>query len=362
MKVGILTIGWWSRDNYGALLQGFALQRTIQKLNCSVERIRYRQGYDGFRLKFKRFIKRVLWGTPLFLKNRKFSDFQKKFMAFSTKEYKQNDKIPNIYDAIICGSDQVWSSTIRMKGEFAKNWMLDFADDSCKKISYAASFGQSSCSEEAINFIRQPLSKFHRISVRENSGKEICERAGRSDAKVLCDPTLLLVKEDYLSLLPVENKTSQSEPFAICYLVGWKANIPFNDINVLSKKCKIHYVHSHYVGCYYKGLNDKSMSIYEWLSAYSKAEFILSNSFHGTVFAIIMHRPFVCFPLTGESAAMNDRVKTLLSECGLEKRLYNEHVSLEEQLNSSIDWADVDARLSKMRQTSIEFLKEAIFG
>ena len=362
MKVGILTIGWWTKDNYGALLQGFALQRTLQKLGCSVELIRYRCGYGSIALNFKRFIKRLLWGAPPFLHNRKFDVFRKKNMSFSKCEYRTERDIPQNYDAIICGSDQVWSNVLKMNGVVSKNWMLDFASESCKRISYAASFGKSSCNEPALNFIRPLLAKFHRVGVREYSGKIICGQAGRNDAQVVCDPTLLLSKEEYLDLVKDKVKYKTNTSFALCYLVGWKADIPFKEIKNVVQNNKLRFIHSHVVGHYYKGLNDEPLSIYEWLGAYSEAKYIFSNSFHGTVFAIIMHRPFICFPLEGVSASMNDRVKTLLCECGLENRLYNKDKSLEDQLNSPIDWNDVDARLSCMKNKAINFLTEALFG
>lgn len=362
MKIGILTIGWWTKDNYGALLQGFALQRTLQKLDCSVELIRYRCGYGSTALNFRRFIKRVLWGAPPFLHNRMFDDFRKKHMFFSKCEYRTERDVPNDYDAIICGSDQVWSNVLKMNGIVSKNWMLDFANESCKRISYAASFGKSSCSEPAIDFIRPLLAKFYRVGVREYSGKLICGKAGRNDAQVVCDPTLLLSKEEYLDLVKGKINCELKTPFALCYLVGWKADIPFKEIKEAVKNYKLRFVHSHVIGHYYKGLKDEPLSIYEWLWAYSQAKYIFSNSFHGTVFAIIMHRPFICFPLDGVSASMNDRVKTLLCECGLENRLYNKDKSLEEQLNSPIDWNDVDTRLSCMKNKAMTFLTEALFG
>lgn len=217
MKIAILTFIWTS-DNYGQLLQAYALQRYLKNLGHNVFFIRYQMGRISFReqLRFFRYdpIKRIKHFSSLlsikrkhqesqFKKNnpRFFDEFRNRFFEFSPQQYttiKQLRKNPPEADVYICGSDQIWNMSVF---ENARAYFLDFGSTSVRRIAYAASFGKKDIQKPFSKFIKPMLSRFNAISVRESSGKDICSKAGYTTSTKVVDPTFLLRVEDYKVLL-----------------------------------------------------------------------------------------------------------------------------------------------------------------
>lgn len=206
-KVGILTFHW--ATNYGAVLQCYALQETIKNhCNCSVEVIDYYPAYlkTGLHSVLSARSFGSLKTTILqILREKKIKQFRDKNLSVSSLHFNYGNEINNVYDVIICGSDQVWNPAFIRYGEkkTTLTYFLDFASNKCKRISYACSFGTDSLSDDIVEIILPELRKFTAISVRENSGKHILELMN-IDSKVVCDPTLLLFRSHYLSLINVQ--------------------------------------------------------------------------------------------------------------------------------------------------------------
>jgi hypothetical protein len=201
--------------------------------------------------------------------------------------------------------------------------------------------------------------------VREASGIDICAAAGRKDAVLVADPTLLFEKADYFSKFSHEmSNDNPIKPYALLYFDTVEMNAPWRQIKAL---------------CINKGLETKfiafdqykttslpfgefyDFTIPDWIRAIDNAAAIFTNSFHGTIFSLLTHRPFIVFLRGGLSQASNDRIASLMVLLGLESRIYNgENNNLEAQLHAPIDWSDVDKRLNELRERSVAFLQNSL--
>lgn len=377
MKIGVLT-HWWCNENYGQQLQGFALQSYLRSKGHEVILIRYRP-VSSIRKKIIKVIcnptlifkvlripdKRKLDETKLRFTNRDFECFRRQYINVTDEifySYNELSAADLNADAYICGSDQVWNEFFVKKDINGKPWFLGFGRPEVKRIAYAASFGATRVSDEYLQFIRPLLHNFDGISVREKSGIEICCSAGRTDAAHVVDPTLLLEAEQYLSLIPKKTKNDALKPLsshALFYFLKAEMDVPWDEL--------VDY-------CDKKGYHKKSTTVYgridvlanytydpsisEWIESVKSAKIIFTNSFHGTVFSVLMNRPFISFLRKGETRAMNTRIESLLSTLGLEERIYDYNQgSVAEQVAKEIDWQSVNERLKKMREYSIRFLE-----
>lgn len=351
---------WTTRDNYGGVLQCFALQQILKNRGHDPFIIRYLP--DSVYVKIKYFIKKLL-GKQTANKKLKSTD-ERKFNEFKDKYINSTDKIyynfkslrdsPPEADAYICGSDQIWN--YKAGDSFGYPWFLKFAPIGSKKIAFAASFGSVTPSKKFLHYITPLLSDFDYIGVRETVGKEICAKVGRADAEVICDPTLLMNKEDYLSLVP-EHIQETVQPYVYNYFVGWDTDIPYQKIKEYSEErdLKLRFVASQGMGTLFQ--DKEAPTIPQWLYALSKAEVVFTNSFHGTIFAVLMKRPFVVFELSGSFSRMNSRINTLLSMLGLENRVYRETgPDFNSLANEKIDWLEVTKKLKACRMDAEDFL------
>lgn len=378
MKIGIITF-WNSQDNYGQLLQCFALQYYLKKQGHNPFLIRYIPQVKT-KTKFERILS--LWkliSPKHVLAYKKFREEQKRSAEFDANNPRFFDAFreefidfsPSIYytlqdlknenwdaDAFICGSDQIWSySPIK---ENIEAFFLQFAPSSSKVISYAASFGRPKLPEDYLEMLPQLLKKFDSVSLREESGVNLCKDANRLDATLVCDPTILLYGSDYLNV--IVKKDIQPNHSIFTYLLNWETELPLDEIKTFIKKEDLQ---MNFVGAH--GMENKNLfpffedlSISSWLNKMASSKYSLTNSFHGTVLSILLKRSFIVFPLTGTSAQMNGRITTLLTKLGLESRIYTAEKSIQEILNQPIDWDFVEERLNEFRNESKLFLELAL--
>jgi len=378
MKIGIITF-WNSQDNYGQLLQCFALQHYLTKQGHEPFLIRYIPQVKN-KTKMERFL--GLWKVispshliayKKMLDNKKkslifdsnypryFDEFRAKHIISSQSIYYSLDELNNEKwnaDAFICGSDQIWSySTIK---DNIRAFFLQFAPVNLKVIAYAASFGRSELPEDYSKMLSDLLKKFNSIGLREDTGVDLCKKANRSDAQLVCDPTILLSGNDYIST--IVNKELVLNNSVFTYLLNWETEFPLHEIKsfIAEKELKINFVGAH--GMEHRNLfaSMKDLSIASWLETMASSKFVFTNSFHGTVLAILLKRPFISFPLSGKSARMNDRIITLLTKLGLENRIYSPVKSINEILDIPIDWDEVEEKLKIFRSESELFLNQAL--
>lgn len=344
-KIATMTFHWPA--NYGAVLQAFALQKFLQVHGADTQIIDY-------------IPRRVeLLKTLCAFKRRDFRFFKKRRMlrrfctqelCLSSKTYRDNrslHRLANEYDTIICGSDQIWNEffTGGAEGKPTFSYYLNFAGERTKRVSYAASFGTRSLKPEIKECITPHLKKFDRLSVRENSGREILKELG-FDAVVTVDPTLLHSHEVYEKLLEGYQFPQAKKVFTY---------ILHESQHTAQKVC--HLVQRRF-GQKEEDGSELYIDLRQWLHDLSKAEFVVTNSFHGAVFAVLFHKPFLVLPV--ENSGMNDRIETLMQALGLSERIVSDEKTAQERLTQGIDWEDVDARLKVLRKTSETYLNEVI--
>lgn len=378
MKIGIITF-WNSQDNYGQLLQCFALQNYLKK-----------QGHEPFLIRYVAQVKNKTVTERLFglwkifspthvlayksmMDNQKksaifnadypryFDDFRAKHLVLSPSIYYSLEELNNEKwnaDAFICGSDQIWSYSL-IKDNL-RAFFLQFAPENKKVIAYAASFGRPELPEDYSKMLAQLLEKFSSIGLREETGVDLCKKANRKDAQLVCDPTILLSGNDYISAIVDKEIIVHNSVFT--YLLNWETEFPLDEIKsfIAEKELKMEFVGAH--GMEHRNLfpSMNDLTIASWLESMASSKFVFTNSFHGTVLAILLKRPFVTFLLSGESAKMNGRISTLLTKLGLENRIYSSVKSINEMSETPIHWDEVDEKLKIFRSESELFLKQAL--
>jgi len=234
--------------------------------------------------------------------------------------------------------------------KYLGNMFLDFWPDfSGKRIAYAASFGGSEWiyTEEQEKTCGNLAKKFNAISVREASGVQLCKEHFGVEATHVLDPTLLLTMNDYESLLSEPKRVTDTLLAYVLDASPEKTAFLEHIAERLSLKLKI------------KGANDDitwEESIESWLSEIRNAGFVVTDSFHGTVFSILFHRPFLSIVNKRRGA---ERFTSLLKELELSKRLIYD-VTMFNLENHTIDWAEVDLRLAKERDQSLIFLEDVL--
>ncbi|MCH5191174.1 MAG: polysaccharide pyruvyl transferase family protein [Oscillospiraceae bacterium] len=344
MKIGTLTFHW--ATNFGAILQAYALQQWIRKQGIETEIIDYvpwknvlGQRYNWIRkLKISNFIKEL-----------KLKRFRKKYLVRS-KKFPSSEKLKKCrdsYDMVICGSDQIWNMSFTFNGEFKNtlSYFADFAGENTKRLAYAVSFGTDKVSDDYISLTKTEVSKFSSISVREQTGLDVVKQLG-SSARVVCDPTLLLPKNDYDRLIGEGSESGQK-------IFSYVLRDNKETIETVKLVQKI-------FECNDEIDTKSNYGLIEWLKKIKYSEIVVTNSYHGVVLSLIFNTPFVAV-LPPESG-MNDRLVTILTEVGLSDRIVQspDYEAIKKICGSKIDWTAVNASIEGIRQDSETYLSEHI--
>lgn len=367
MRIGVITF-WDSQDNYGQIMQCFALYSFLSEHGHDVRLIKYKPYQKDSSLKrLSKLSPQHMWAYYRYRKaqqsmqklcgvTRDFDGFRSTYMRYTEKVYHGFDELWredwSDYDAFVCGSDQIWSPK---PDEQLNAYFLQFVPLKALRIAYAPSFGRTELPAAYQQQLHSLLRHFDAISVREADGIRFCQSAGM-EAQLVCDPTLLLNPQVYKDLTGVRTRDQK----AFCYLIKWDTLFPIDEVrDYIIQECEgVHYFCTDGQEPYFE--YEKEQSIQSWVSAIQMSAISFTNSFHGTVFSILSHTPFIAFPLVGESAAMNNRLVSLLTRLGLTDRIYKERTSIKEIASTPIDWDDVDCKLEEFRQLSEKFLLEAL--
>lgn len=375
MKIGILTMPL--EKNYGGIIQNYALQQVLKKGNNDVITINrvYRRNFILILLSqiknqtYNR-IKNIQWkkftdaqNDIIFNKNRQFikeniAITEKIKNAIALKSYINNNR----FDAIIVGSDQVWRSKYTPNIE---EYFLSFIrkGSKTKKLSYGASFGTDEWEYSITNTkkCKRLVNQFDAVSVREKSAVDLCRQYFDISADLVLDPTLLLSKEDYFKLFEKETNKSigvfryildeSEERNKIVDLISETTGLPVftsqpkKSLSATELSTEI----SDYIF--------PSMGL--WLKSFYDADFVVTDSFHGTVFSIIFEKPFVSIANKARGAS---RFISLLSQLDLEDRLIynNSELDIKKLIDESIDYNQVGAKLKTLKEISIAFLNAKI--
>ncbi len=351
-SVGIMTFHWAA--NYGAVLQAWALQDYLMSLGVAAELIDYvPQGYKaslGRCFKAKR-PSRIIAYFQEYRKEKYLEMFRKKHLYRTSACYTAKEQLvsnPPQFDLYISGSDQIWNPYYTMKGQkgVTLSYYLDFAPVGAKRISFSSSFGLSHIPDEMKELIAPELRKFGKISVREKTGVDILMSMGIS-ASLTADPTLLLSADSYKGF--ISKKEKKRELFFYC-LHG-------------QRKDAIRTVRAYAESENLTLTEDCCKGIEDWLQQIHEAEFVITNSFHGVVFCILFHVPFVAFEKKEKGMEMGGRLTTLLRSIGLEEHfcsLDKLAAQLQNLKNKRIDWNAVDHSVELIRENSQSYLHEAL--
>lgn len=371
MKIGILTQPL--QNNYGGLLQNYALQQVIIRAGHEVETLdqqNRRVGWLHFKLYRMKLNLMYLLSPQRYEKprynasNRELAIIRNNTNHFIETYIKRSPSIHSFedfksvaetskYDAYVVGSDQCWRP---LYNPFLNSMFLDFdLRTNIKRIAYAASFGTDEweMSKEQTEQCAQLASQFNLITVREDSGVKLCKEYLGVDAIHVLDPTLLLTKEDYIRLIEAE-KEPKSQGSLFNYILD-PDSVKSAFINRVAKerelksfqvlpKCQAETrtkddVKNHIKDCVFPGVTT-------WLRAFMDAEMTIVDSFHGMVFSIIFNKPFW---VIGNANRGMSRFTSLLKVFHLEDRLLDANHLKDVGVNRPIDWSSVNAILEQKR-------------
>lgn len=366
MKIGIITQPLV--NNYGGILQNYALQIVLKRIGHEPVTLNYGHVFRQFSLPFfiVSLIKRLL-NTLLGRHNYKsLNVYAEEKDIFSIRPHQLKfidnniDKIEihslltgkedflRDFDGFIVGSDQVWRP---LYSPNIDNCFLDFVNNGQFKIAYAASFGTDKweLSKQLALKASKLLKDFNGISVRENSGIELCKEYLNSDAVHVLDPTMLLDRDDYNSLISNDEIETGSEKFIGVYILDQNKLIR-NEIEKFAQEMNLKVK---YLGEEKDGIKQ---SIETWLKDIRDAHIIITDSFHGTVFSIIFNTPF--YTLSNDVRG-NTRISSLLSLFGLEDR----QIRRGDYARDSYDricWKNVNKRILELKNHSLNFLNVSL--
>ena len=378
MKVAILTqpLG----HNYGGLLQAYALQTYLKKIGCGVETLDrpMPKGSNIIACKayIKNLIKLLLGRIKAIPTSKKKSYIQRELADFRDNRLEMSPTIfseaelreyyrSKSFDAFVVGSDQVWRPRYSPS---ILNFYFDFLDDiqsEAKRLAYAASFGVDDWeyTNEVTKRCEQLIQQFDAVSVRESTAVNLCADKFGVQAKMVVDPTLLLEPADYKSLISQcdENINAGCVLAYVLDVAPEKRMVAktvgsWLDVDVFSIKPEVtisQVPHKEIHKCDYP-------SVEKWVQAFHDASFIVTDSFHGTVFSIIFNKPFIAI---GNSKRGTTRFDSLLSKFDLNDRLVDSVKDLTPELvNQKIDWNAVNEKRAALSEEGKSFLTTNLLG
>ena len=375
----IKTITCQNVYNYGASLQAYALQTYLEQLGHKVEIINFNPWYLCTRYnpffihpasRFYQLVQRIpflkyalgqLANRHMFRvygRKGRFDKFTSDYLWLTKLSYKTSEELqknPPKADIYIAGSDQIWNTDMQNGHEPA--FYADFGSKETLRVAYAASFGIENLPEEYREFVHDEVVKFNAISVREQSGLKILKELGINNAVQVVDPVFLLEKDEWgqLTIKAHEYKNVPKSKYILIYdfiqderiakmatELKRQTNFPIVSVNDF-RETK------------YADYNINDAGPLEFINLISNSAYVLANSFHGTVFAIIFNKQFYSFSL--ESQRTSSRMRDLLSQYGLECRFNAQQI-----IDDDIDYKKVNGIKEKLVKDSEKWLGSVLKG
>lgn len=330
-KIGIIT--WFTGPNYGTNLQAIALQYYLRKQGYEVNIINYEVPYLRQTKTIKNLIRKVIYQPKNWIvkyalnkyrneieeRDNKLTMAIQKNCVLTSKVRNLNELINtcNSYDLLICGSDQIWNPNWYNRFYFA-----DYDEIKTRRIAYAPSMGVNAISDTAILDIKRSISKFDYISVREKKAADLLEAYTNRRPTVVVDPTFLLSKEEWECIFELEKTEDQD------YILAFFLNDEYNHLKATRKfakrnSCRLILIP--YKGMTYLQPADicADAGLEDMLRLIKNAKYVVTDSFHITVFSIIFNKQFFTFQRCKDDVftSQNVRVINLLELTGLEERL-----------------------------------------
>lgn len=390
-KVGLVTVTYV--NNFGSHLQSFALQQMVRSLGYDTEiisikglsnqikrkRLKYvlSRFYDLKEMKdyfitAKRNVAKVF--------DREFNDLLQKrsvyFQKFASKAYAMSDDASSWeelskmcedkYSTVIVGSDQNWRPANIAGGYYT----LEFVPEDVNKMAYSTSFGISKVVVGQKEKARYFLNRLNHISVRENSGSEIVKELTGKGCLVVCDPTILMTKEQWSPYITeysqIDISNIAKEPYILCYFLGTSQEQREYSL-FLKKETGLKIVSIQLgEGRYYKEKKEYydeaivNAGPLDFVNLIKNAQYVCTDSFHGCAFSLIFERQLYAFYKTnpGSKMSVNDRLDTMLGWAGLKDRIITNPA--EKRILPEIDYSIANINIEKEREMSIQYLKQSL--
>lgn len=373
----------YDTKNYGSMLQALAIQVVINELGYDNEFIVYKKKKTPiFLLKqLPRLLNRNLMADKLLvirknrdikkypeiqkqltIRNQAFKRFQDTYYTDFSDTYYGYDALKkgaSKYSSIVVGSDQLWTP-----GGLATNFYnLMFAPDNVNKVSYATSFGVSNIPWYQINRTKKYLKRINYLSVREINGAKIVKEISGRTAEVVADPTILLGKKEWDTQVPIRKLVPQK--YIFCYFLG--NNEEHREAALkLSKEKSIQIISTPFLDEFVKtdlSFGDKQLFNIgpdDFINLIRNAEYVLTDSFHCTVFSLLYHKNFVVLDRfsSGSKNSRNSRIDSLCLLTETSQKRYSGDIL--GNIEASIDYSVVDKNIETLRHNSMDFLSNAL--
>lgn len=381
-KVGLAVC--YDTKNFGSQLQVLATVKKIEELGFSTEIIRYKKILTPIfvlqtipRLFNISFVMSKLRNNKRDKEASKYPDIlaniklrNKRFDCFVDHYFKNLSpifsgwetlvkKCSERYDSFLCGSDQLWLPN-NLGSHF---YTLEFAPDDKPKISYATSFGVSKIPGFQKKRTAKYLKRFNFLSVREIAGSKIVKDLAGIDAKVVCDPTMLLSGNDWLEVIP--EKKVLNEPYILCYFLGTNVNHR-KHAKELQKETGYKIVTIPFLDNFVESdISFGDIQLFDvdaadFVNLIRNADYVLTDSFHGTVFSILYQKQFMVFNRFMEgNNSRNSRIDSLCKLLDLEDRRFKTSVI---KIKDSIDYTSAFSKLEKLRSDSVNYLECSLYN
>lgn len=379
-KIGVCCV--FNHRNYGSMLQTLATVEKLESMGYDYEIIHYTKKLtldlllrsldripEEIRTRVRRKNKNKKMDTypeikdSIKIRNSYFDNFRKSRFTKVSKPYntfKELQNAANNYSAVLVGSDQLWVP----KGYSTGFFNLLFVPENVPKLAYATSFGVSEIPKNKRKAAKYFLNRMDYISVRELRASEMIKELTGREVPTVVDPTILFTGEEWKEII-TEKKVVENEKYIFCYFLG---NNPEQRLEVekLKKATGYKIVFIPHLDEFIESdikFGDKQLynvGPEEFVNLIRNAEYVCTDSFHGSVFSILNHKKFVTFNRfkTTDRNSRNSRIDSLLQQTNLSERRYDGN--LVEQIVKDIDYDKVESRLTKMREKSEDYLEMAL--
>lgn len=349
-------------DNYGSALQAFALQQSIKECGggSSIVKLRPKSyiirfaktyliptKYDGVKKKARKAV----------------SDFKNRRKRRKVREFYQKNIVVEIHRTIeellsneksritfICGSDQIWNPQFQPNQLF----YLDFSTKlNIKKYSYAASIAVSSLAKEECEYYKRKLKDFEGVSVREKTGKYLLDELLDKNVRVDVDPVLLLGADKWESMMSA--RFSGKDYILLYMLRPMPELLSFAKMVAQSRGLKLLYIgdfdydDADIESCHDAGVED-------FLNAIYSARYVITNSFHATVFSTIFMKKFCSYAVSRTGT----RVLDFLDDFNLQECRIDDLNRTDYSFNQKIDWDEISSIINRKKQGSLKYIRSIV--
>ena len=385
----VAVVSCYFKHNYGSMLQAYATQMALDKLNYDNETIDI-TGFDGEikKAKLKYFAKASLTSDILLskigmaknvlkkklskgeytnkiqIRDKKFDAFSKKYFRLSPRYYSMaelSNKCEDKYSSVLVGSDQLW-----LPANIAANYYtLSFVTDTVNTIAYSTSFGQSKLPKGVAKKASVFLNKIKHIGVREETGQKLVKDIAGRNVPVVCDPTMLFTGEEWMSIQ--QEAPIVDGKYIFCYFLG--NNPSHRDfVKRLKKKTGYKVVALTHLDEYIKSDENYAdetpydVDPADFVNLIRNAKYVCTDSFHCSVFSILYRKQFLTFRRFNRDTiqSTNSRLDSLFNLVGIDNRFVNPDDDVKKYLNIDTDYDLVHERLAKVREQSYIYLKKSL--